>query len=569
MYSDKKNVIQLVALLKAHGITTVVVSPGTRNIPIVESLGQDPDFTCYSVVDERSAAFFGLGLIQRLHRPVAICCTSGTAVMNYGSAVAEAFYQKLPLLLITADRSPRRLGQYEPQMIPQPGIFEKIVKKHVSLPEVETEEDEWYCNRLINEALLALEHQGRGPVHINIVLYGTITRFTVPYLPKVRKISRSYTHCAKDVWDGYARRLLSYDKILIVYGQNLPPPSEEVAALDFFIQKYGCAVVGDSLSNMRHRKGLWMASGLLDLTSDERKKDLVPELVITVHGHVLPPLEKFLKGGAVVEHWHVAEDGAVVDQFKCLTEVIQGPVFAFFQQMAEVSSEDGGRTSDTIYSDSWLRLRQEVSESELPFCDLYAVREVFKSIPSNASLHLGNSSCVRHAQLFPLNDGVRVYCNRGTHGIDGCMSTAVGYAAASDTLTYLLIGDLSFFYDLNALWNRHVSSKLRVILTNNGGAGIFQYNLGKKGLQTLDYNIAAEHGTSAKGWVESLGYMYLSARNKTELSRCLPELAREDVGTPIILEVFTSMKDDAEALRKLCGKDGMKGTWAKIKKRLF
>ena len=178
MYSNKKNVLQLAALLREYGIDHVVVSPGSRIAPLTQTFSQHPAFKCFTVVDERSAAFFALGLIQKINRPVAVCCTSGTALLNFGSAVAEAFYQQLPLLVISADRPAAWIGQMDGQTLPQPGIFNTLVKKSVQLPEPVTEEDEWYCNRLINEALLELNHYGKGPVQINVPLSEPLFEFT-------------------------------------------------------------------------------------------------------------------------------------------------------------------------------------------------------------------------------------------------------------------------------------------------------------------------------------------------------------------------------------------------------
>jgi len=451
-------------------------------------------------------------------------------------------------------------------MIPQSGIFEKIVKKHVSLPEVSSDDDEWFCNRLINEALLELDHHGKGPVHINIELYGTLTKFPTPSLPNARKISRIMERDSVDRWRSCAQKLSEKRRILLVYGQSFLPSDAELRALELFSQAFGCAVVSDNLSNLDCINHVPNVSASLDMASDEEKRALLPELVITFHGHALPSLQKFIRANSPAEHWHVTEDGAVVDQFKVLTNVFECSAEAFLKRLSE---ETNNATSAKAYFAEWKALVRGSSDIELQFSDLYAIKQLFACIPPNAALHLANSSCVRHAQLFELNRGVRIYCNRGTNGIDGSLSTAVGYAAASDGLTYIIIGDLSFFYDMNGIWNRHVSSKLRIMLTNNGGAGIFQYALGQKGLQTLNRNIAVAHTTSAKGWIESLGFKYLSARNEEELNRCLPELANEEATAPILLEVFTSMENDAAVLRKMLGKDGVKGTWSKIKRRLF
>ena len=190
MYTDKKNILQLVALLEAHGITKVVLCPGSRNTPIVHTLSNHPNFTCYAVTDERSAGYFAIGLALNGGKPAAVCCTSGTALLNLHPAVAEAFYQNVPLVVISADRPAAWIGQMDGQTVPQPGVFQTLVKKSVNLPEIHTEEDEWYCNRLVNEALLETNHHGKGPVHINVPISEPLFQFTVDTLPEVRVITR-------------------------------------------------------------------------------------------------------------------------------------------------------------------------------------------------------------------------------------------------------------------------------------------------------------------------------------------------------------------------------------------
>ena len=220
MYTDKKNILQLVALLQAHGITKIVLCPGSRNIPIVHTLSNHPDFTCYAVTDERSAGYFAIGLTLNGGKPAAICCTSGTALLNLHPAVAEAFYQNVPLVVISADRPAAWIGQMDGQTLPQPGVFQSLVKKSVNLPEIHTDEDEWYCNRLINEALLEMNHHGKGPVHINVPISEPLFQFTTDTLPEVRVITRYqglnvYDRDYNDLID----RMNKYQKRMIIVGQ--------------------------------------------------------------------------------------------------------------------------------------------------------------------------------------------------------------------------------------------------------------------------------------------------------------------------------------------------------------
>ena len=230
MYSDKKNILQLASLLIEHGISNVVFCPGSRNAPIVHTLANHSFFNCHSVTDERSAGFFALGLALHGGKPAAICCTSGTALLNIHPAVAEAFYQEVPLVVISADRPTAWIGQMDGQTLPQPGVFGSLVKKSVHLPEIHTEQDEWYCNRLINEALLELNHHGKGPVHINVPISEPLYQFTTPELPKVRVITRYQGLNVYDrKYDDLIERLNKYSKRIQVREYSwicIPMPSD-------------------------------------------------------------------------------------------------------------------------------------------------------------------------------------------------------------------------------------------------------------------------------------------------------------------------------------------------------
>ena len=386
MYSEKKNVLQLLALLKAYGIDKIVLSPGNRNVPIVHSIEMDPYFTCYSVVDERSAAFFALGLIMKTQKPVAICCTSGTSLMNYGSAIAEAFYQKLPLVVISADKSQKYKGQNEGQLIPQSGIYNHIVKKCVDIDEVLTEEDEWYCNRLINEALLELDHNGKGPVHINIEIWNKLYNFTVPQLPVVRKISRFTLPTLKTELQHYANILKSSKKRMIVFGQSLPINEKEVAILNNFLKKFNCIIFAESLSNLHHKNVIGNFERLLIAKTDLQKRELKPDLVITMNGFFINEfaIKEFNRKYPSNEHWHTAEDGAVCDQFKCLSTIFEGNIYSILEMFTQ-SISDSEVLNDNNFISKWKEYDKEMTEKEYSYnySDMYVVQQFIKVLHRN------------------------------------------------------------------------------------------------------------------------------------------------------------------------------------------
>ena len=546
MYTDKKNILQLVALLKAHQIRRIVLCPGSRNIPIVQTLANIPEFTCYPVTDERSAGFFALGLALNGGSPAAVCCTSGTALLNLHPAVAEAFYQQVPLVVISADRPAAWIGQMDGQTIPQPGVFGGLVKKSVNLPEVQTEEDEWYCNRLINEALMELNHHGKGPVHINVPVSEPFFKLPVTELPEARTITR---YQGLNVYDKdyqpLIERLNRYQRRMVVVGQmNL---------IYLFDKKY---------TKMLYKHFAWFTENISNQTIPgqpirniepllcsmdfEAQQKMRPELLITYGGHIISKrLKKFLRRHPPVEHWHVAADGQVADLFGCLTTVIEMDPFEFLEKIAPMMDS---RTPE--YPRAWEALSKQIPQAVFPYSEMGAIGKVISHLPSPCSLHLANSSTVRYAQLFPLPQEVEVLSNRGTNGIEGSLSTAIGYATASDKLNFIFIGDLSFFYDMNALWNANYGSNVRILLLNNEGGEIFHALPGLEMQENSRRFITATHRTSAKAWAEDRGFQYLSAHNDEELDQAVEAFTQPSITSqPMLLEVFTEKDKDIEHLK--------------------
>jgi 2-succinyl-5-enolpyruvyl-6-hydroxy-3-cyclohexene-1-carboxylate synthase len=547
MYSDIKSIQILVSLLKAYNIKHLVLSPGNRNVPFVHSVENDPFFKCYSIVDERSAAFFALGLIQELKLPVAISCTSGTASCNYMSAVTEAYYQKLSLVVITADRNPYYLNQHEDQIIPQVSLFNQVCKKSVHLPIVENDTDYWYCQRLVNEVLLEVNHHGCGPVHINIPIEKGIMSFNTRKLPVLKAIKRTLQTDDDEVWMNKVNELKDTKKILIIYGQNPPISLEEKNIIEQFTQKYNCVIAVDHLSNMKCKGTIetFTSSRLLTI---ELFNKLLPEIVITMNGNYVSYIRSMLKqNSGKFKHWLVSEEGVVADQFQSLTDILECSSSFFFKFFVEKGKSS---TQKNSYYEDWVNTINNFKLPDFTYSDLYAVQNFMKAIPPNSLVHLANSSSVRLAQHFELDESVTVYCNRGTNGIDGSFSSFIGQSSVSNRLSFLLIGDLSFFYDMNAIWNRHVGKNIRILLNNNEGASIFHFTLGIEKIATLDMHTAAEHFAIAKNWVESMGFKYYSASNKEEFDMKLPFFMSGDSDKPILFEVFTKKDENAKILHK-------------------
>ncbi|MDO4164980.1 MAG: 2-succinyl-5-enolpyruvyl-6-hydroxy-3-cyclohexene-1-carboxylic-acid synthase [Bacteroides sp.] len=548
MYSDKRNILQLVALLRAHGITKVVLCPGSRNAPLVHTLSTHPDFVSYAMTDERSAGFFAIGLALSDGNPVAVCCTSGTALLNLHPAVAEAYYQQVPLVVISADRPAAWIGQMDGQTLPQPEVFRSLVKKSVNLPEIHTEEDEWYCNRLVNEALLETHHHGKGPVHINIPISEPLFQFTVEALPEVRVITR---YQGLNIYDRnyneLMERLEKYRRRMIIVGQmNLIYVFEKRQVKQLYKH---FAWLTEHLGN-RTIPGLPVKNfdAALYAMPEEKIPQMTPELLITYGGHIVSKrLKKFLRRNPPKEHWHVSPDGEVVDLYGSLTTLIEIDPFEFLEKISGALLDS--RTPD--YPRQWENYCKTIPEPDFPYSEMSAIGALLKSLPDSCSLHLANSSVVRYAQLYAIPPTIEVCCNRGTSGIEGSLSTAIGYAACSDKLNFVVIGDLSFFYDMNALWSTNLKPNLRILLLNNGGGEIFHTLPGLDMSGTSHKFITAVHKTSAKGWAEERGFLYLCAENEEQLAEAMPTLTQPEITEqPVLLEVFTNKNKDARILKE-------------------
>lgn len=558
MYSSLKNIQILVSLMKKYNVKNIVISAGTRHTPFVYSVEHDDFFKTYSVVDERSAAFFAIGLIEELHEPVAVVCTSGTAAANYVSAANEAFYQQLPLLLLTADRNHYYMFQQEEQMIPQEGLYSQVCKNVVTLGHVRDEKDFWYYSRICNEALLDLTQGEMGPVHINFIvendypIHQGIVKFEERELPDIKKINRLTLEDSFNEWKIWAEKLKK-SKILIVYGQYRPLSMEEQNRIEQFCEKYNVVISNDIISNL-HTKYCIPTFAMCRTLNRAQMEMLCPDIVITMHANTISEIKsQLIPFKDKFEHWHISSKGQVSDPFKILSDVVACSPMTFFKKFAELGK---GMSEHEYYSD-WRNVyntigrKGSLNEEPIEYSSMYAVQQYIKNIPMNSLLHIANSNSIRLSAYFDVNPTVTVYDNRGTHGIDGSMSAFIGQASVSNRLSFLVIGDLSFFYDMNALWNQYIGNNVRILVCNNSGGAIFHTYPNTKNVPTLDEHIAAAHKTSVKNWVVSRGFEYLSATNKVEFDNALNCLMNASNDHPILLEAFTNMTVDAKCIASI------------------
>lgn len=548
MFSVKKNVLQTVALLKAYGISEIVLSPGSRNAPLIQTFTSDPFFNCHIIVDERNAAFYAIGIIQCIQKPVVVCCTSGSALLNFAPAVSEAYYQQLPLIVISADRSPEWIGQMDGQTIQQPNIFGTLSKKSVNIPEIKNETDEWFCNRLINEALITCTSDIPGPIHINVPISEPLFDYSEEELPTVRKINFTKSRKSIDMIP-FVEKWNNSRKRMIIVGQQFQD-NEFTEVLETLAQKNDCLILNEHISNCKSESFIGNFDALLYAISEEEKKEsYTPDLVIYIGGHITSKrLKHFLRQHKPQYLWNISESKDVIDLFQSLTDIIEIPPKDFFKTFVDEITEE----EDKPFYNVWKTSSEKIGEpkDDTPFSDLSVTGSFIKAMPDGAKLHLANSSSVRNAQLFNLDQSIQVFSNRGVNGIESTLPTAIGFASVCDSPVYLMIGDLSFFYGLSSLWNIQHIKNLRILLINNGGGGIFHLLPGLNKASSLEKYVAAGHNTSAENWAKAAGLHYIPAHNEEELRKGLSILMQEKSDQSIILEAHTDMETSRNAFRE-------------------
>ena len=544
------------------GVRDAVLSPGSRCAPLTLAFVRQPDIRTWTVSDERAAAFIGLGMAQQTGRPVVLVCTSGTAAYNYAPAVAEAFYQQIPLLVLTADRPPEWVDQQDGQTIRQQNIYGQHVKKSYQLPVDFTHPDAaWHANRIMNEAVLLARQFPPGPVHLNIPLrepFYPLPDEEYGFSPNIRTF-RSLPIAASLPSETIAelkQLLKGKRKVLLLCGLQHPDP-QLMSLLGRVLSKAKVPVVADVTSNL-HRLpwAIITPDAVLARRSEELLEALAPEVLISFGGPLVSKsLKQFLRKHKPQLHFHLQPHGEVADTFQSLTHVIPLNPDAFFRQVwSKLWTE---QRPDESYANHWLKERDETQQrianflAAAPFSDFTAVQLILDELPSHSLLHLGNSMAVRYVGLTDISDhvaGLQVFCNRGTSGIDGTLSTAVGAALTTEKLVTVLLGDLSFFYDRNALWHNYLPPNLRIIVLNNQGGGIFDIIEGPSSLpEAQEYFITRQQLTAEKAAAE-FGLAYFCATDAASLADGLKQLYQAEGAA--LLEVKTKQETNTAVFRQ-------------------
>lgn len=526
----------MVQLCLDKGIDHIVISPGSRNAPLTLGFGENPNFKCFSIVDERSAAFFAIGMAQQLKAPVAVICTSGSALLNYYPAIAEAFYSDIPLVVISADRPAKYIDIGDGQTIRQENVFENHVLYSANC--VEGEEFQIKNETEINIALNT-SIELKGPVHINLPfsepLYRTVQNQIIrPQNVPARSASEFLDEALPNFisqWNGSIRKM-------VLVG-TLPPNSVEENFLAQLAKDPSVLVLTETTSNIYNNNFISAIDQLISPLSKEEFEQLQPEILLTFGGMVISKkIKSFLRSFPPNLHFHV-DPKTAYDTYFVLNHHFKTDINTFFGRLLP---EIKGVESQ--YQKHWLDVkdyrveRHQLYETQIPYSDFMVFSEIFHHLPENIHLQLSNSTTVRYAQLFDIPPTVKVFCNRGTSGIDGSTSTAVGAAYICKLPTVFLTGDLSFFYDSNGLWNNHIPRNFKVIVINNEGGGIFRILPGEKDTELFDTYFETKHSLNAKALTEMYGFSYLSIEKEEKLKENIKRFFKENEG-PALLEIFT------------------------------
>ncbi|WP_028904514.1 2-succinyl-5-enolpyruvyl-6-hydroxy-3-cyclohexene-1-carboxylic-acid synthase [Prevotella sp. P6B4] len=546
MYSSKENVNILTSLLVAHGVRYAVVCPGSRNSAIVHNLNECPEIECYPVTDERSAGFYALGMAQVIHRPVAVCVTSGTALLNLAPAVAEAYYQHMPLIVISADRPAQWIDQLDGQTLPQADALGRFVKKAVNLPEVDNDEMHWYCNRLVNEALNETRHHGCGPVHINVPISEPLFEYTVEELPQERMIHLLTPRCNQSLISlECASQFAAAKKPMVVIGQL---STEDLIPQELFMLSQCAVVVHESLSV---GKGGTNFDEVIHVLGDNPAYQ--PDFVLYLGDTLVSKrFKKWLRGLNDVHIWAVTEDGSIHDTSMQLYGVIEGSPAEVIEDLVN-AIKFKAISSTATFKARWDQATRLAAYRAMKFQPEYSQMAAVKYLEDKLGkaiyryIHYGNSSPIRLANLFAKH---YVFCNRGVNGIDGSLSTAAGCSIVTgDEKVLCVLGDLSFFYDQNALWNQNLNGNLRIVVLNNGKGGIFNLLKGLENSPVRDKFVAAEHQTTAQGICKQNNVRYMKATNLEEMQQGIDSLLNKKSTRPVLLEIFTDAAEDERVIK--------------------
>lgn len=545
-FSSKRSIQLLAHIAKEYGVHHFVISPGSRNAPLAIHFSEMESFHCYSIVDERSAAFVALGMAKRLQKPVGVICTSGSAAANYYPAVTEAFYQNIPLLLLTADRPNDFVDIFDGQTIRQKNLFHQHSYGDFELKEDAEPNADTHNREEIEKAIIVC-YQKKGPVHINIPLEEPLYELVseIPAFPPMQRES----NMPKYILPARLSAEWNLAKRILILTGTLEPNNALEELLSQIVKNHSAVVLTEVNSNLHDGKFFSHIDRYIFGFTDTHFQHFAPDLLITIGQNVVSKkVKQFLRKAQPKAHWHIDEHWHP-DTFFCLTEKVKTRPEVFLSQLLQSATLE-----PRPYYNLWATLREKADKrheefvEKVSYSDFWVFSVLAKQIPLNYHIHFSNSAAIRYAQLFHFSHPVS--CNRGTSGIDGSTSTAMGYAMVSPDPTVLITGDISFLYDINGLWNAYIPPYTRIILVNNGGGDIFKIIPGpSKASNALNEFIATTHQKNVEHLAKHFGFEYVRVADEDTFQRVLARFF-EPTPRPIILEVDTKAEDNSAVLKR-------------------
>ena len=557
MTTEKSGIALFIQQCFENGMKNVVCSPGSRNAPIVIAIDEHPEMEAIVIHDERSAAFFAMGMIQQLGQPVGVVCTSGSAMLNYYPAVAEAYYQSIPLVVISADRPEEWVNQGDGQTIVQKEAYNNhiLAENHINEYAI-TGDEQQQLVEIVNGAFDIAKIGWKGPIHFNIPisepLYELVPDNTERY-PTSRKenemfaLNTSEKELIQTTWKEKTKKL-------ILCGQ-MEKNGAVLAKLNELAVDSSVAILVENSANLKSNKFVHCIDRTLVGISESEIEAFQPDVLITIGGAVVSKkIKQFLRNSEIKEHWRVGHAFPEMDTYRSLTYSFECSPFQFLTEMLKLDLKPHTSTFGNLWKQKDFLIQDKLVDylPEIEFSDLKVIDTILDYIPENTNVHMGNSSVVRYCQLFEPIPSFNYFSNRGTSGIDGCTSTSAGVAFANQSkCNVILTGDISFFYDSNALWNDNLGNNLKIVLINNSGGGIFRIIDGPSKTKQLSKYFVAKHDYKAKDLCKGFGIEYLSASSNEEIENSM-ELFYSDSenGRPKLIEIFTPSESNDEVLKQ-------------------
>ena len=535
----------IISELKHAGIAHAVISPGSRNAPLIIGLDSIEEIRTYSVADERSAGFFGLGIAQQIREPVALICTSGSALLNYYPAVAEAFYNQIPLVVISADRPPHLIDIGDGQTIRQKNVYDNHCLFHLNLGEQSLEADAASLRSAFQKS-----KNEQGPVHINVPfdepLYEVTSESYEVVLPEIYQDFRTKEPIASE-YERYSEIWNAAKKKIVLVGSYFPDEELQLQ-LEALVNDPSVLVMIENTANVRHLKFINSIDKLIFPFEPDEIEKFRPDILVTLGGMIVSKkIKQHLRDYPPKHHWHV-DPLRAFDTFHCLDHHFKLSATEFFKRFSQYCKK-----VESNFQEFWLgrkKIRVNNHDNFLincSFSDLKAFHILLSSLRRPCTLQLANSSVIRYSQLFEIDPQIHVFCNRGTSGIDGSTSTAIGAANVTAVPTVFITGDISFFYDSNALWNNYIPQNFRIIVINNGGGGIFRFIPGPKETDALDY-FETPHELRAKQLCNMHDIHYQQVDNEHSLESVMDSFF-EPSDKPKLLEVITPRHENDLVLK--------------------